>query len=693
MKKIILLFIFLSSTLLAKNIKQPTLPFYKASEHFKLYCKSEEKEAAQKILEASDKNFKILSKKFEHVYSAKINLYVFPNIQEFRNSIELSHVPDWTVSASSVEINSLFIILPKNVNNYDSVENNFKSNINNLTYLFVYDAYEGRMPWWFRTGVCGLLSNVEDILLLQSLAQDHSKILSFKALQDKELVKSIFIGTLPLGSLKIFDSCAYSIVDFINNKWGWEKILELLKDFSSFEKILGVTQEEFREQWINYLDSKYTNFECKLEGYENIDDEKTEINRKLFKAIDEKDKKNIKQLVNDGADINAYMFYENCDQSPIHWALHNKSMEIAEFLLTLGANINSTDEFGETPLHYCESDEYLDFAKKLIQLGANVNARRQGDFTPLHFLASEKNTINMVKLLIKNNADIYSKDLFGFTPIAWAIYNDEIFEYFLRLNVNININFVAKTSLLHLAVLAGNERVIDLLTKRNMNVNQKALFGIAPIFLAIGKIIDSKFIEKNFSYGVNDSDSNNHDENFCEDDDAPENIIDLKINQLKILELLLRNGANIHEKTQSINEFLKQNLKFKKNIEKNSVEKYKNFKEILSFLDCDIKNPYDKNELGFNLFHSFILQHVIVKQMLKYKKDDLKIGRQELIDKYEKLNSCLHFLLKNYKDIDSQGYSPYELIKKNYSVFVKLVEENDKNKELTHIRKLLKEIK
>ena len=407
---------------------------------------------------------------------------------------------------------------------------------------------------------------------------------------------------------------------------------------------------------------------------------KTKNYVELFEAVEQKNKNKIKYLIGEGTNINAYMFYQNCEQTPIHRALHNKSLDIAELLLNLGADIHSKDEFGETPLHYCCTKEYLNLAEKLITLGANVNTQRQGGMTPLHISASKKDSLDIIKLLIKKNADIYLNDMFGTPSFVHSIDNEEVLKYFLDLNLDVNIPLFANISMLHMSVFNENEKTTNLLIKHNANINQKTLFGITPIFLAVAKIIDSKLIEDMiFNYEA-------FNKNFYYEDDQPtKNINNQKKALLKILELLLKNNANINEKIQSINDFFNQNPGLKQNIERT----YNDFHPQCPLKKFNIIN----NKFGFNLFHSTIRQYFMAKKILEYGKDDLEIKREKIINGYVDLNFILYSLLKNYKDMDLQGYSPYELIKKYYSIFIELVEKEDKNKELIHLRKLLANIK
>lgn len=73
----------------------------------------------------------------------------------------------------------------------------------------------------------------------------------------------------------------------------------------------------------------------------------------------------------------------NCDladdkQTPLHLATDYFHKDLAEFLLSNGAKVNATDEFGNTPLHIASRERLVGFMNLLIDNGADptiVNGR------------------------------------------------------------------------------------------------------------------------------------------------------------------------------------------------------------------------------------------------------------------------------------------------------------------------------
>jgi hypothetical protein len=242
------------SNIFAMESKQPTvpnqitqsnLPLNTETDHFKLYCMPNDKEAAQKVLDVAEKNFKKLSADFKHTYSTKINLHVFPSLQDHHNAIGLPSAEDWLINKYFAETHSFFTVSPNNPGSFHSAKSILGLNMVGLTNLFIKDKYTNSIPNWFCLGIGFWEAQFIDKKIIKSLAQDHKTIPTMNEIQEK------------LGSDSKSCASVFSIIEYINQKWGWDTIIALLADYSSFEKILGVNQETFRTQWIKYLDSNY----------------------------------------------------------------------------------------------------------------------------------------------------------------------------------------------------------------------------------------------------------------------------------------------------------------------------------------------------------------------------------------------------------------------------------------------------
>jgi tankyrase len=75
------------------------------------------------------------------------------------------------------------------------------------------------------------------------------------------------------------------------------------------------------------------------------------------------------------------------------------NLEVAEYLLEQGADVNAQDKGGLIPLHNASSYGHLDIAALLIKYNTVVNATDKWGFTPLHE-AAQKGRTQLCALLV-----------------------------------------------------------------------------------------------------------------------------------------------------------------------------------------------------------------------------------------------------------------------------------------------------
>jgi tankyrase len=90
------------------------------------------------------------------------------------------------------------------------------------------------------------------------------------------------------------------------------------------------------------------------------------------------------------------------------------NVEVAEYLLENGADVNAQDKGGLIPLHNASSYGHVDIAALLIKFNASVNAVDKWGFTPLHE-ASQKGRTQLCALLVSRDVNGYP--LPGYPPV------------------------------------------------------------------------------------------------------------------------------------------------------------------------------------------------------------------------------------------------------------------------------------
>jgi len=111
------------------------------------------------------------------------------------------------------------------------------------------------------------------------------------------------------------------------------------------------------------------------------------------------------------------------NSTPLHLAAGYNNVEVAEFLLENGADVNAQDKGGLIPLHNAASYGHVDIAAILIKFNTCVNATDRWLFTPLHE-AAQKGRTQLCSLLLAHGADPTMKNQESQTPLDLATADD-----------------------------------------------------------------------------------------------------------------------------------------------------------------------------------------------------------------------------------------------------------------------------
>ncbi|XP_061586358.1 poly [ADP-ribose] polymerase tankyrase-1 isoform X3 [Cololabis saira] len=111
------------------------------------------------------------------------------------------------------------------------------------------------------------------------------------------------------------------------------------------------------------------------------------------------------------------------NSTPLHLAAGYNNLEVADYLLEHGADVNAQDKGGLIPLHNAASYGHVDIAALLIKYNTCVNATDKWAFTPLHE-AAQKGRTQLCALLLAHGADPTMKNQEGQTALDLATADD-----------------------------------------------------------------------------------------------------------------------------------------------------------------------------------------------------------------------------------------------------------------------------
>jgi cytohesin len=151
------------------------------------------------------------------------------------------------------------------------------------------------------------------------------------------------------------------------------------------------------------------------------------------------------------------------DWTPLHFAAQAGQTDVVEYLITTGSDLDTETISGETPLQLAARKDHkdvvgllvengadvsldiiarlgdMDRVRELIEEGADVNAEGRRGETPLH-AAAAKGHKEIAELLIAKGAEVDANRP-GYTPLTWAIWNDDRDIIMLLLKSGADANF------------------------------------------------------------------------------------------------------------------------------------------------------------------------------------------------------------------------------------------------------------
>ncbi|MBT4962636.1 MAG: hypothetical protein HON32_00500 [Francisellaceae bacterium] len=161
--------------------------------------------------------------------------------------------------------------------------------------------------------------------------------------------------------------------------------------------------------------------------------------------------------------------------------------------------VNKQSDNGTTPLHLACQYNKKDMAEYLLSIGADYKVCQKGGRNVAH-LAGEQGNIEMLKLIIKNLPDDASRnelvnqhDQHGVTPLylVFQIGNKDIAEYLLSIGADCKICIKGGWNLAHLACIKGKLAILKLIIEsftddilRNEFINKQSDDGSTPLHFA-----------------------------------------------------------------------------------------------------------------------------------------------------------------------------------------------------------------
>lgn len=153
-------------------------------------------------------------------------------------------------------------------------------------------------------------------------------------------------------------------------------------------------------------------------------------------------------------------------------------------LIKDGAQVNAVDEWGNTALLLAAREGDVETARALLRAGADVDGRG-GPLTPLGQAALRGHT-HMVRLLLRSGARVDARGLNEHTPLmnAAKLNHSEVVGLLLKAGANTQVKDRTGAGLLQVTINDNLPQVMTVLLGHGLDPNQPDADGLTPLYWA-----------------------------------------------------------------------------------------------------------------------------------------------------------------------------------------------------------------
>ncbi|XP_075226230.1 uncharacterized protein LOC142327259 isoform X2 [Lycorma delicatula] len=203
----------------------------------------------------------------------------------------------------------------------------------------------------------------------------------------------------------------------------------------------------------------------------------------LFNAVKSEDLPKIKELINDGVNINCI----DGGWTPLMYACFQGFPDVLEVLLKNGANLNFHKDFFTPLMAVCSnatgsrSKQYT-CVEILLNLNVDIDAADRFRSTAL-MLAAKEGLTTIVKKFIEHGCNIDKIDKEGWTALFHAVSQNKIkiVELLLDAGASIKTQDLRGRTVYDLAMIKGFEEIAEKVMIKETTEEQDILFNIPPV--------------------------------------------------------------------------------------------------------------------------------------------------------------------------------------------------------------------
>jgi hypothetical protein len=240
-------FLFLTIPKLAGQTSD-SLNLAKESQHFDYYSTYGDLKVLDSLAITLENNYSRITNHLGIQIDKKIKVKVFPDIKAFHAAINLPDAPDWVVGTSYTD--EILMVSPLNPGSVHTYESLMQVMVHEFTHLALYYARGDKgftgLPRWLGEGYAQYEAGQINEYVRRSV---RSSLLEKEPPTWTQLDTASF---MEFGNMNGYAFSA-SIVEFLVDTYGIDKLVLLIKEPENIEIIYGSSLNALEKQWIRFL--------------------------------------------------------------------------------------------------------------------------------------------------------------------------------------------------------------------------------------------------------------------------------------------------------------------------------------------------------------------------------------------------------------------------------------------------------
>jgi len=235
-----------------KKENASSFPLQLTSAHFNLYSEKDDAQVLEALSNVLESNYQRITTNMQTRFDSKIKVFIYPNLTSFHTAINYKNAPDWVVGAAGK--NELKMVSPLHPGPEHSYKSLMKAIVHELAHTVVLNLRKQGavgIPKWLHEGYAYYEANQ---LTEAERKQIYSNVTTSTLPSWKQLAEAT---TAQFGDMGGYGLSA-TIVAFLINTYGIEKLHQLMLQPKSVEKIYTLPNKELEIAWLEYLKTQNT---------------------------------------------------------------------------------------------------------------------------------------------------------------------------------------------------------------------------------------------------------------------------------------------------------------------------------------------------------------------------------------------------------------------------------------------------